>query len=311
MESVIHTILTQLDLSRFRNSNGTMQSYYFNGVTWMAIKTTSFIFETLRPFLPADFRPTFQNKRLLEKIVVPMFRGVDENVWDPPHLFAFNNKIFDLAKREFVEPSPDQYIRTTCGWDYDDTQDQTAALEQMITLWSEWFPNPEVGERVRAIFASILWAPSENVENKIYMLYGSGGNGKSTCMHYIQLLFGDNMFESCQSPVEMMEPRVRTTRGGKRIYQTYDWDRKYTRENIEYCLKRNFHNVFIHSNTLDAIHALFEKEPDMMDVIEIIPFENKFRGSHWPYYNNEWKEKRQALFMMLTMMTLDNSHILK
>jgi len=40
-----------------------------------------------------------------------------------PNLFAFNNKIYDIAKKTFVEPSQEQYINVSTGYDYDDNYD--------------------------------------------------------------------------------------------------------------------------------------------------------------------------------------------
>ncbi len=40
------------------------------------------------------------------------------------HLFAFENKILDLQNDCFVEPSPDQYISKSCGYNYDDNYDE-------------------------------------------------------------------------------------------------------------------------------------------------------------------------------------------
>jgi phage/plasmid-associated DNA primase len=37
-----------------------------------------------------------------------------------PHLFAFNNKIYDLHAGEFVDPNPLDYISLTSGYNYDE-----------------------------------------------------------------------------------------------------------------------------------------------------------------------------------------------
>jgi phage/plasmid-associated DNA primase len=42
-----------------------------------------------------------------------------------PHLFAFNNKIYDLHIGAFVDPNPLDYISLTSGYNYNEEYDQS------------------------------------------------------------------------------------------------------------------------------------------------------------------------------------------
>jgi hypothetical protein len=45
----------------------------------------------------------------------------DSQEWDlNPYIFVFNNCVFDLKLGKKVEPNPQDFMTTCCGWDYDD-----------------------------------------------------------------------------------------------------------------------------------------------------------------------------------------------
>jgi hypothetical protein len=258
-----------------------------------------FIFKTFRPFLPDDFRPTIQNKRLLERMVGPMIRVVNEDIWDQqPHLFAFNNKIFDLEKCQFVEPSPDQYIRTTCGWDYDDEYPLLERYATMSHIWDQWFPNPYNREKALDAFASTLVGKSPNVKRKIYFLDGSGGNGKSTCLSYMKALLGPHMFRRFNNPNEMLL----VTRGiNSKIEENKNY---YSDDFIQTSLKKlermGTADIFIETNNLKDVRS---RDNEVPLFVEHITFETHFNDSIRRNTNVNSEETinmlRQALFMML------------
>ena len=45
------------------------------------------------------------------------------------HLFAFENKIFDINLNKFIFPLPDYFINMSCGWDFDDSYDEKLVIE--------------------------------------------------------------------------------------------------------------------------------------------------------------------------------------
>lgn len=92
-----------------------------------------------------------------------------------PLLYAFTNKIYDLNTSSFIEPNCNQYIRTTCGYDYIDyyLKDKTDTLKQLIT---SIFPDPLVKNYYMTALATGLYG--EVVEH-LFIATGSGGNGKS------------------------------------------------------------------------------------------------------------------------------------
>lgn len=101
---------------------------------------------------------------------------ITEIKWDAnPELFAFTNGIFDLTLQQFITPTKDQYIRTTCGWEYDFNYD-TANVEFIRNLVNSILPIGPVRDYYLTYMSLGL---SGNRVQRILINTGTGGNGKS------------------------------------------------------------------------------------------------------------------------------------
>jgi hypothetical protein len=119
------------------------------------------------------------SRNSVRKSIIEVFLGKlhkSEIIWDSnPDLFAFTNAIFNLDTREFVKPNKDQYIRTTCGWDWDFNYDNTR-VETIQQLVTSILPI----EMVRDYFLTFTSVGlSGNKVQRILINTGTGGNGKS------------------------------------------------------------------------------------------------------------------------------------
>ena len=91
-----------------------------------------------------------------------------------PNLFAFNNKIFDLANNTIIDPNPFDYISVTCGYNYDTNYDANKITE-FDAILDTIFPNKENKYYYLECLATGL--TGYQVEN-LFIATGQGGNGK-------------------------------------------------------------------------------------------------------------------------------------
>lgn len=119
------------------------------------------------------------SKNSLRKNIIEIFLSKlhkSNIVWDSnPELFAFNNCIMDLSTGEFVEPRKEQYIKTTCGWDWNHEYD-TSRVEKIYTLVHSILPIESVRDYYLTYESTGL---SGNKVQRILISTGTGGNGKS------------------------------------------------------------------------------------------------------------------------------------
>jgi hypothetical protein len=73
-----------------------------------------------------------------------------------PYLFAFNNKIYSLKENRIVAPTYNQYISTTCGYDYSDYY-PTERIQCYSNLIDTIFPDPLVRDYYLTILATGLY----------------------------------------------------------------------------------------------------------------------------------------------------------
>ena len=113
----------------------------------------------------------------------------DENAY----LFAFENKIYDLQKGEFIEPKSSQYISMTSGHKFIepyDVEEEQAELNKKIELnklIDTIFPQPEI----KKLYLTILSTGLDGLQlGKFVLANGSGGNGKGLLNELVQYLLG-------------------------------------------------------------------------------------------------------------------------
>lgn len=94
---------------------------------------------------------------------------------DQPYLFAFNNKIYDLQKGEFIQPKPEYYLTITTGYDYMEYYDDANTVE-LNRIIDTIFTNKEVKNYYLQCLSTGLYG--SQIEN-LFIGTGGGGNGKS------------------------------------------------------------------------------------------------------------------------------------
>jgi phage/plasmid-associated DNA primase len=107
-----------------------------------------------------------------------------DNKW---FLFGFNNIVYDLQTEEFREYKYDDYISTTCGYDWrNPTQDEIDKVNQLIISIMPI-------EDERNTFLQILSTALEGrCLEKFIIFNGSGGNGKGLINDLLLNMLGDH-----------------------------------------------------------------------------------------------------------------------
>jgi len=91
-----------------------------------------------------------------------------------PHLYVFNNKIYDLKNQVFVEPNEKLYLSKTCGYDYDENYPKEY-IEKLDGLLDTIFPD----EQIKEYFLTALSTGLTGIHMQYaFINTGQGGNGK-------------------------------------------------------------------------------------------------------------------------------------
>jgi hypothetical protein len=108
--------------------------------------------------------------------------------WDKnPELFAFNNCIMNLATGEMVTPSKTQYIKTTCGWNWDPSYDNSK-VDTIRQLVNSILPIETVRDYYMTYESTGM---SGNKVQRVLINTGTGGNGKSLLRELKNKVIGD------------------------------------------------------------------------------------------------------------------------
>jgi len=107
------------------------------------------------------------------------------------HLFAFNNKIYDLENQCFIEPDPSQYISKSCGYDYDDNYDEKYKPD-LTKVIDSVFPDKDIKDYYLTFLATGL----SGIHMEEFMIAtGVGGNGKSMINGLMMTTIGEYGYE--------------------------------------------------------------------------------------------------------------------
>lgn len=108
----------------------------------------------------------------------------EKQEWDMnPYLFVFKNCVFDLRFGVKVEPNPQDFMTTCCGWDYDDHYVDTDLMKVIETIQ----PDKEVRDYLlKAYYGGMLGIQDRGVK----ILTGKGGNGKSVLDELVMNMLG-------------------------------------------------------------------------------------------------------------------------
>jgi P4 family phage/plasmid primase-like protien len=92
-----------------------------------------------------------------------------------PYLFAFNNKVYDLKGNTFIASKYNQYISTTCGYNYLEYYPEEC-VQTYRDLIDTILPDKLIRDYYLTILATGLFG--QQIE-KFFVATGTGGNGKS------------------------------------------------------------------------------------------------------------------------------------
>lgn len=160
--------------------------------TNMDINNASINIEKLNLFLKNIQTLRKVNHRdLIVKDIINKISNNDVVFDSNPYLFAFNNKIFDLKTDSFIEPSYDQYIKTTVGYDYSDyyNVDKIIELDKLIDTI---LPDKSIKDYYLTILSTCLYG--EQLEY-LFIATGKGGNGKSLLTSLLHTMLSEYAYK--------------------------------------------------------------------------------------------------------------------
>jgi hypothetical protein len=124
------------------------------------------------------------------KAIAEVFMGIlhiNEIKWDgDPNLFAFKNCIMDLRTGEMVKPCKEQFIRTTCNWEWNYDYDMTK-VNNIQELIESILPVKVVRDYYLLFNATAL---TGHKVQRVPINTGTGGNGKSLCRELMSGVVG-------------------------------------------------------------------------------------------------------------------------
>lgn len=103
-------------------------------------------------------------------------------------LWAFTDCVVDLATGKVRPIASTDYISQTCGYPYPKDTDSSVRTRIMDLLLSI-YESPEKAEYTLNVFASCLYG--KNRWEELYILTGTGGNGKGVVAELLKVVFGD------------------------------------------------------------------------------------------------------------------------
>jgi P4 family phage/plasmid primase-like protien len=109
-------------------------------------------------------------------------------------LIGFDNGIFDLDKNVFREGRPDDYITMNTKNEYHKWSNNNPFNNQISKFFEQVFPNANVREYFLTILSTCV--SGETKEEKLYIMTGTGSNGKSLTNDLMSRALGD-YYMSC------------------------------------------------------------------------------------------------------------------
>ena len=113
------------------------------------------------------------------KNIVDLFEVIiekDELIkWEmKPYYFVFDNKIFDLESKTWIEPIKEDYLFISCGYNYENSSKEDK--DKLLYILNDIFPIEEEKEYYLYILSSMMIG---RTLDKFIVANGEGGNGKS------------------------------------------------------------------------------------------------------------------------------------
>ena len=134
-------------------------------------------------------------KKIIEESKALFFdKDFEEKLDSNVNLIGFNNGIYDLVAGKFREGTHDDYISLNTGNDYRQYSRNMPHVKDICEFFNQVLPN----EKVRDYFLQALSTclSGETKEEKLYILTGTGSNGKSLTMDLMYAALGD-YYMSC------------------------------------------------------------------------------------------------------------------
>ena len=104
-------------------------------------------------------------------------------------LICFANGVYDLEKNEFRKGRPDDFITLTTNINYKKYSKDSPQMKQLMNILKKILPIDRVREYFLLILSSCL--SGKNWFEKFFVLTGTGANGKSKLLEFINNCFGD------------------------------------------------------------------------------------------------------------------------
>lgn len=104
------------------------------------------------------------------------------------HLFAFNNGVYDLDEKQFRPTEPDDYIMTTCNYNYDEKIDKKYT-DKILDVLGEIQDEDEKNNYLLDVLSLCLYG--KNFHSNFNFFTGVGANGKSVLGNIMEMSFGD------------------------------------------------------------------------------------------------------------------------
>lgn len=199
--------------------------YRFNGIYWETMKNLDDVEKDIRKKYNPHFKELYRaeqdtdKKKELKAIVnnlgtkgytLAIAQTFKQNyqikvieMETEPHLFAFENMLFNLETGEETEPSPHYNCIMNTGYDYEEPREEE--MKEIERHFELIFPNPAVRECYKYLLASSLFG--YKVE-KFIVSNGCGGNGKSMLMsiHSKMLGEGDTGYSYTLQSSSLLQP---------------------------------------------------------------------------------------------------------
>ena len=104
-----------------------------------------------------------------------------------PDIFAFDNKLYDLKKNQFIDPLPEYYLSLSCGYDFNDNYDDKNIFEL-----EEFLKTIHSNDEIRNCYLECLSTGlSGQTLEKFIIANGRGGNGKGVYNELALKTFGN------------------------------------------------------------------------------------------------------------------------
>jgi P4 family phage/plasmid primase-like protien len=104
-----------------------------------------------------------------------------------PHLFAFNNKVYDFKENKIRPIRPDDYIMNTCGYNYPENVKQEDT-DFVINYFKSLFPDEDMFNYLLDTCSSTL--NGDKREQYLNIHTGCGSNSKSTFSGLFETILG-------------------------------------------------------------------------------------------------------------------------